>query len=94
MLVCEFENLALEYDNKYNEIHNLLTHLGSIPSIWKKDKNTFFIISKSAKQPNKMQLTQFNNNVPIFDMIRSDFKDFTHELVINDCNIEQINYIQ
>lgn len=93
MLTCEFEQLAIQYDTTYNQIHSLLSHLSSIPSIWRKDDQSYYIVSISAKRLNTMQLTLFRNNVPVFDMLRSDFKDFSHELTINECTIEQINYI-
>jgi hypothetical protein len=93
MLTIEFEKLAEEYDQKFNLYQSLLNHFQTIPSLWRKDKNNFIIITKSAKQPGQMQLTYFRNNEPTYDMIRDNFTDFAHELVINDCNLETINYI-
>ncbi len=92
MLVCELEQMALQYDQQYNEIHSLLSHLQQIPSKWNKDNNSFYIFTVSSKRPNTYQLTLFRNNEPIFDMLRNDFKDISHELVLNDCKIDTINY--
>jgi hypothetical protein len=84
-----------EQERKYNDTHNLLKHLKFIPSFWKSENNTF-IISKSAKKENKLQLTCFDkNNSPVYDLIRSleNLNDIVEEIVTNECVIQQINYI-
>jgi hypothetical protein len=91
----EFHNWMNEQTKKHNEISSLLSHLKFIPSLWKSENNTF-IISKSAKKENKLQLTCFDkNNIPVYDLIRSldNINDIVEEIVINDCTIQQINYI-
>jgi hypothetical protein len=91
----EFHNWMTEQNKKHNEINSLLSHLKFIPSLWKSENNTF-IISKSAKKENKLQLTCFDkNNIPVYDLIRSldNINDIVEEIVINDCTIQQINYI-
>lgn len=64
-----------------------------IPTKWKKDTNSFYLVTQSAKRENTIQLTLFINNIPTFDMLRSDFKDIIEELHYNNATIEQINYI-
>jgi hypothetical protein len=95
MTELEFNNWMSEQDKKFNETHSLLSHLKFIPSLWKGNNNTF-IISKSVKKPNMLQLTCFDsNNIPSYDLIRSldNLKDIVEEIVNNECIIQQINYI-
>lgn len=95
MTELEFSNWMDEQNRKQKEITNLLSHLKFIPSLWKSENNTF-IISKSAKKENKLQLTCFDkNNIPVYDLIRSleNIIELADELINNDCTIQQINYI-
>jgi hypothetical protein len=95
MTELELTNWLHEQEKKYNEVHSLLSHLKFIPSFWKSENNTF-IISKSAKKENKLQLTCFDkNNIPVYDLIRSldDIRDIVEEIINNECTIQQINYI-
>lgn len=95
MTELELSNWLEEQTRKENEIHGLLSHLKFIPSIWKSETNTF-IISKSAKKENMLQLTCFNSeNVPCYDLIRSlnNLSDIVTELIQSDATIQQINYI-
>jgi hypothetical protein len=91
----EFEQWAEEQDRKFNDIHKLLSHLKFIPSFWKCGNGTF-IISKSAKRNNMLQLTRFdNNNIPVYDLCRelNDIKDIVTELIQSESTIQTINYI-
>jgi hypothetical protein len=95
MTEIELSNWMDEQEKKYNDTHTLLSHLKFIPSLWKSDNNNIFIVSKSAKKPNMLQLTCFNNNIPTYDLIRSldNINDIVNDLITNECTIQQINYI-
>jgi hypothetical protein len=91
----EFELWAEKQDQKEKETTALLKHLAFIPSFWKCESGTF-IISKSAKRNNMIQLTRFdNNNLPVYDLCRplNDIKDIVTELIQSESIIQQINYI-
>lgn len=95
MTELELTNWLDDQERKYNDTLSLLKHLKFIPSLWKSDNNTF-IISRSAKKQDKLQLTCFDsNNLPVYDLIRSldNLNDIVEEIVNNDCTIQQINYI-
>jgi hypothetical protein len=96
MTELEFNNWIAEQDKKKNDIHDLLSHLKFIPSLWKGDNSKTFIITKSVKKENMLQLTCFNsNNIPCYDLIRSlnDISDIVDDLILNESTIQQINYI-
>ncbi|WP_137743283.1 hypothetical protein [Robertmurraya siralis] len=80
---------------KRNNIHSLLSHLKYIPSLWKKDHQSYYIVSKSAKKPESLQITLFTNNMPIFDRVRNinDISDIVEELHLSEATIQTINYI-
>jgi hypothetical protein len=94
MTELELTNWLEDQERKYNEVNSLLKHLKFIPSLWKSVNNTF-IISKSAKKENMLQLTCFNNGIPSYDLIRSldNLNDIIEEIVNNEATIQQINYI-
>lgn len=91
----EFEKWAAEQDKKRNNIKSLLNHLKFIPSLWKKDDNSFYIVSKSAKKENSLQLTYFYKDQPISDIVRdiNDISDIVEELYLSESKIQYINYI-
>lgn len=96
MTTLELENWLNSQQQKYNDIHSLLSRLQFIPSLWKSNTQTF-IISKSAKKENMLQLTCFNSkNIPVYDLIRplNDIKDIVEDILTNECTIQQINYIK
>lgn len=95
MTELELSNWIEEQSRKEKEIHSLLSHLKFIPSLWKGNNQTF-IISRSAKKENMIQLTCFNkDNIPAYDLIRSlnNLTDIVQELIQSESTIQQINYI-
>ena len=95
MTELELSHWLEEQTKKENEIHSLLSHLQFIPSLWKSENNTY-MITKSAKKENMIQLTCFNNNnIPSYDLIRSlnNLPDIVAELIQSNATIQQINYI-
>lgn len=94
MTELELSNWLQQQEQLLNDTKALLNHLKFIPSLWKSDNNTF-IISRSAKKENMLQLTCFNNGIPSYDLIRplNSIDDIVNEIVNNEATIQQINYI-
>lgn len=91
----EFQQWIEADQQKRNEIESLLSHLQYIPSLWRKDKESFYIVSKSAKKNNSIQITYFHKDMPIFDRVRNinDISDIVDELHQSEATIETINHI-
>ncbi len=90
--------LDLIYQQEEQEkelIQSLLKKFDRFPSKWVKDNKSYYLITVSAKRDGHMQLTYFNNNQPVMDMIRpiAHDKDIINELHDNYCTLETVNYI-
>ena len=84
--MCELDKSLMKYEEKEQNIKNTLHENYGLATQWKKDNDSFYILSKSAKKAG-YQLSYFHKLIPQGDMFRVDYmdKDFIHELNINDC---------
>ena len=86
MSVCELDKLLAQYEENDRRIKKTLQKKYGLAIQWRKDNDSFYILSKSAKKEG-YQLTYFYKQTPQSDIFRVDYmdKDFIHELNINNC---------
>lgn len=85
------EDYARIYDEKTSAVKEILNEHRENATLWIKNENSFYILSKSAKEEG-YQLTYFINNEPISDKIRVDLLDcsIVEELALNDCFLKRV----
>lgn len=87
----ELDQWFKEEQQKENAIHNKLTELKFNTSLWRVSKKEFFIVSKSTKKENHIQLTFFRNNEPQYDIMRTtnNIKDIVRELYQTEATLKE-----